>query len=77
MLRKYLTNVLFDFIVILIFLIILAIGKGAIDLFSSGHIYLWRYAKLIIQNTVGATGFLALLDLIDMAWKQYRKGDLK
>lgn len=71
--RKYLSEVLFDSSIILVLLIVATIGKGAYDLFTSGHLYLWKYTLSLIHEMLGTILFFAIVELISMALKHQKK----
>lgn len=71
--RKYINEVLFDSSIILVLLIVATIGKGAYDLFSSGHLYLWKYTLSLIHEMLGTVIFFAIVELISLALKHQKK----
>ncbi len=71
--QKYLNEVLFDSSIILALLIVATIGKGAYDLFTSGHLYLWKYPLSHIHEMLGSVIFFAIVELISLALKHQKK----
>ncbi len=64
--RKHISSYLFDLLLILLLLIVLILIKGAVDLFTTGQLYLFHYWLLFLRSMAGSAVFFALIEAISM-----------
>ncbi|GAX02093.1 hypothetical protein C5L25_002033 [Secundilactobacillus silagei JCM 19001] len=69
--RKHISSYLFDLLLMLVLLIVLILIKGAIDLFTTGQLYLFHYWLLFLRGISGSAVFFALIELISMLWEHH------
>lgn len=71
--RKHVGNILFFTLFVSgIELVAVFLIKGPIDLFNSGHYYIFRYVKLLFSGALGNVAFFTLIEIISAINDHFR-----